>query len=52
MGEDFDSRNWIILVHLIRIGYSPKEARKITADLESGKIENMDGIKPKEKHDD
>lgn len=50
MGEDFDTRNFIILVHLSRMGYSPDEARKIAADLESGRIESLDDVK--EKHDD
>ena len=35
---DFESRNWLALVRLSRMGYSPKEAKQIMRDIEAGKL--------------
>jgi hypothetical protein len=52
MGEDFESRNWLILVRLGRMGYTNEEAERICHDLEEGKIKSLKDIKPKEKTDE
>lgn len=39
---DFESRNWLFLVRLSRMGYSPKEAKQIMRDIESGKLKFKD----------
>jgi len=42
--KDFESRNWLLLSRLARMGYNPKEAKSITRDIEAGKISFRDLI--------
>ena len=36
--RDFISRNWLTLTRLARLGYSPKEAKRIMRRIEAGKM--------------
>ncbi len=36
--KDFESRNWLGLTRLARMGYSPEEAKCIMQNIETGKI--------------
>jgi len=38
IGADFEGRNWLTLVRLARLGYSPKEAKQIMRKIEAGKM--------------
>lgn len=38
IGVDFEGRNWLTLVRLARLGYSPKEAKRIMRKIEAGKM--------------
>ena len=42
--KDFESRNWLLLTRLARMGYNPEEAKSITRDIEAGKINFRDLI--------
>ena len=37
--EDFDSRNWLILSRLSKMGFDPEDARKIARAIEKGGID-------------
>ena len=42
---DFVSRNWMLLVKLDRLGFSPEEAKQIARKIEAGKIILRDLVK-------
>jgi hypothetical protein len=40
--RDFESRNWLYLARLARMGYPPEEAKRIMRDIEAGKMSFRD----------
>lgn len=50
LGTDFDSRNWLQLLRLSKMGYAPDEAREMMARVEDGSLEWND-IGPKARYD-
>ncbi len=38
IGLDFDSRNWLLLARLSKMGFEPDDARKVARALEKGTI--------------
>lgn len=39
---DFQSRNWMLLTKLSRMGYSVREAKRLARSIEAGKISLRD----------
>lgn len=39
---DFESRNWLLLVKLSKLGYSAKEAKRLAKKIETGRMSLRD----------
>ena len=42
IGVDFLGRNWLILVRLARLGYSPSRAKRLARSMENGHLSLRD----------